>query len=237
MTVKRPYSKEAAQYQQTNSQFGFGLSLAQAGLSVSFVNGKVLVTDPKTGQTREITKAQWNALASQGGSASVFESAKPKKDEIGASLGKGTVEVSGGFIAIVNTNQARDDNFDIYLDGTRLFLADFSFENEYTGYIVTFLSSSARTIGGAFVDDYVGAPVVYRQSIQIERPATAYPGQSSQLFFQNAQENNNGNYGQVFYGFTGGDRVLVADIISYSPSNGSDATLTLYWGEPNQNLV
>lgn len=227
MIVKRPYSREASQYQQTNSSFGFGLSLAQAGLSVSFVGGKVQVTNPKTGQTQTLTPQQWAAMSAAEQSAvsgtSQFESYRPKRDEIGASLMQ---TIGFPFIAIVNSNGNLDDNFRIYLDGVFLFDADFS-RQEYSAYLILFDNTKVDIVK-SYLSRVVSFPPVYRGDFLVEKPISVKPGGTSTVFMENIQDNGNDNYGEVFYGILEQDFEL-AYPLDWNPSAGESQSLSLDW--------
>lgn len=239
MLVRRPYSKEASQYQRTNSLFGLGLSFAKAGLSVSFLDGQVILTNPTTGEELRLSKAEWASMSEQEKqsvlrSANLLNSPLPKEDEIGASLG-GTPRagILGGCIAVINSNSARDDNFNIYLNGSLLFATDFSEEGRRT-YYACFGPPEIDALARARIEEDYGS-VIYMQAKNIPRPDFAYPGGTGQFFFENTQANDNGNYGVItltnFY-IPSEPWDYTTAYLTYGPDDGEDQTITFTWTGP-----
>ena len=105
----------------------------------------------------------------------------------------------GAHVLIANLNSARDDNFDIYLNGVLLGPADLS-QNSVNQAVLFIWSNAQRTIDGVkalyesqfnnlvWTTTVVGGPAPGRGS-----PAT--------ILMQNTQDNDNNNLGNIYVGF------------------------------------
>jgi hypothetical protein len=204
---------------------GYGSSNGSGGYSVTFVDDKVILTDPRTGQVRVLTREEWNALPTEQRQKILrddlrYQGTVAPEDEKGVVLSS-----IGGFIIVANTNIVVDDNFDLYIGGQFIYSIDFS-----TDAINSHFASFGR------VDEDVAKAALsylipedsYVLNTVVPRPAGAYPGQTSTVFLDNTKNNQSGNFGYIYCGFTKGDRAYV-DQVPYSPDDGEDYTTSVTW--------
>ena len=94
----------------------------------------------------------------------------------------------GAFVAVVNINAARDDYFNLVMNGTQIGYLDFS-TNSQRGYL--FLS---------YTQTYINQVKALMPSTIIWSTKTVNVDLNGSLCMNNAGRQNNGNYGNVYAG-------------------------------------
>lgn len=133
-----------------------------------------------------------------------------EEDQDGGGAGDPSLGIP--YIVISNVNSAKDDNFDIYLNGTQLSgRANFSIDNEITTYLYYWDSAYASNIRSFYSSYY------FRDSYLQGGPRPNFGGAANTIFLQNVGQNNNGNYGLIYFGI-------------YNPGNNLNAAVQDTWG-------
>lgn len=124
---------------------------------------------------------------------------------------------------ICNSNASRDDNFDIFLNGTYIGAVDLSTDAQVGSVFIADLNIAHVITSADFV-----CPI---GSMQVYRFDPSLLSTTNTIFMQNTQNNGNGNAGTIGvrnYLLTGNnlsDPCTIADL-SYGPPPGGNATLT-----------
>ena len=125
---------------------------------------------------------------------------------------------------ICNSNFAKDDNFNVYLNDNYIGFLDLS-ENAQVGSIfIATDNASASLVSGDFV-----CPLTLMDTYRFDPAFVVYGTNTLEL--RNAQNNANGNYGEIGIRnyLIEGDNLsspCVVDNLVYSGTSGSDFTLT-----------
>lgn len=225
MIIKRPYSKEASLFLRTNQLLGYGAGNGSGGYSVSFVDDKVILVDPRTGQVTVLTREQWNALPREErqrilrGNSRYQPSVAPE-DEKGTPLNR-----VGGFIVMANTNFITDDNFEVTIGGEFVYSVDFT-PNGVNAHFAGFGNVNVQAAKNAISGDVPLDSYVLEKTIS--RPRGGYPTEQSMIFMKNIKNNNSGNFGYIWVGFTKYGQAYY-DQVEYSPDDGADYEAIMTW--------
>lgn len=125
---------------------------------------------------------------------------------------------------VCNSNSAKDDNFNLYLNNNFIGLLDLSQNAQVGGVFIATTNASADLVSGDFA-----CPLTLMVTNRFNPSFLVYG--TNVLEMRNAQNNGNGNYGTVSvrnYLVDGNDLsspCVVADMI-FSPASGSSTTLS-----------
>jgi hypothetical protein len=137
------------------------------------------------------------------------------------------------FIAVVNSNNAMDDNFMLYLAGTQLGPLDFSYDGEFTTYIFVWSDQQEdRDAAAAAVASFFSINVsqlVVRANTSVAGPVPIR-GDTYEVTMVNTKANNNGNQGSVVAGYIRLPGTI--DDATYNPDDGANWTGTITWANP-----
>jgi hypothetical protein len=141
------------------------------------------------------------------------------------------------FIVICNINEARDDVFEILVNGEKVGVADFS-ADQRTGYLIrwpsrTLKDKAAKKAVSEFLvqGGDTNGPVDFAETMDAigVRPSVSSPINFS---MQNIKQNNNGNYGSISWGTvdSGSRLVKIASPREYfQGETGESFSKQLYW--------
>ena len=137
------------------------------------------------------------------------------------------------FIAVVNSNNAMDDNFILYLAGTQLGPLDFSYDGELTTYIFVWSDQQEdRDAAAAAVASFLAvnlSELVVRANTSVAGPVPIR-GDTYEVTMVNTKANNNGNQGSVVAGYIRLPGTI--DDATYNPVDGANWTGTITWANP-----
>ena len=126
----------------------------------------------------------------------------------------------GAHVLIANVNEAKDDNFNIYLNG--IFLGPANLGQDNVKQAVLFIWSATQEIIDQVQVMYnIEIPDLIWTVKTIDGPAPA-PGSPAIVSMENTGNNNNGNFGRIFVGFLDSK---VSD--EYSGTSGSNLSASL----------
>jgi len=125
---------------------------------------------------------------------------------------------------ICNSNSAKDDNFDVYLNNNYIGFLDLNSNAQVGSVFIATTNTSADLVSGDFV-----CPLTLMNTYRFD-PSFVFYGTNT-LELRNAQNNSNGNYGVIGvrnYLVDGDDlsAPCVVANLEYSGASGSDFTLT-----------
>lgn len=225
MVTKRPYSKESSLFWETNQTLGYGAGGESGGYSVTFLDDKVILINPSTGEITVLTREEWNALPVRRRQEILRDELRYQRSIVPADQSAAALNFVGGFIVMANTNIITDDNFDIYIGGEFIYSVDFT-PDGVNGHFAAFGNVNVGVAKDAIksevpLDTYVLDTVV-------RRPLGAYPTETSTIFMENTRDNGSGNFGYIWCGFTKYGKAFF-DKVPYSPSNGQDFTTQVTW--------
>jgi hypothetical protein len=126
------------------------------------------------------------------------------------------------FLIFSNSNNAKDDNFNVFFNGARLngFL-NFNADDESTTYLFLWPPQSEEPFVKAKAPSQWVFVNTFMQTI-----AAPTLGQSVLIFLENAGQNFNGNFGQWYAGFSRLDEVSAG---TWGPPDGGSQTLQITW--------
>jgi hypothetical protein len=147
----------------------------------------------------------------------------------------------GFFFVVVNSNGAADDNFELYfkpknsMDQVKLpGTLDFT-NNDVAGYYYSWgVTPKAEERVLAWLDEnafYYNNPTYKGKEVKRSK-LRLRPEQEGELLLKNVQQNFNGNYGEIIYGFVGRrqkDFVNTIQYAEYSPRGGDDETVSFIY--------
>lgn len=125
---------------------------------------------------------------------------------------------------ICNSNSAKDDNFDVYLNNNYIGFLDLNSNSQVGSLFIATTNASADLVSGDFV-----CPLTLMDTYRFDPSFVLYGTNTLEL--RNAQNNANGNYGVIGvrnYLVDGNDlsTPCVVANLEYSGASGSDFTLT-----------
>ena len=125
---------------------------------------------------------------------------------------------------ICNSNSAKDDNFDVYLNNNYIGFLDLNSNAQVGSIFIATNNASADLVSGDFV-----CPLTLMDTYRFDPSFVLYGTNTLEL--RNAQNNSNGNYGVIGvrnYLVDGDDlsTPCVVANLEYSGASGSDFTLT-----------
>ena len=125
---------------------------------------------------------------------------------------------------ICNSNSAKDDNFDVYLNNNYIGFLDLNSNSQVGSVFIATTNASADLVSGDFV-----CPLTLMDTYRFDPSFVLYGTNTLEL--RNAQNNANGNYGVIGvrnYLVDGNDlsTPCVVANLEYSGASGSDFTLT-----------
>ena len=125
---------------------------------------------------------------------------------------------------ICNSNSAKDDNFDVYLNNNYIGFLDLNSNSQVGSVFIATTNASADLVSGDFV-----CPLTLMDTYRFDPSFVLYGTNTLEL--RNAQNNANGNYGVIGvrnYLVDGDDlsAPCVVANLEYSGPSGSDFTLT-----------
>ena len=127
----------------------------------------------------------------------------------------------GSHIVIINSNGAKDDNFNVFLNGSLLGHVDFSRNNVFQAYLFVWPATAEKIAQvKEMYDSETENDLVWTTTV-ISGP-TPERGSPATIFMQNTQNNGNNNYGSINIGFLG-ERVTD----SYEGASGANHTSVL----------
>lgn len=125
---------------------------------------------------------------------------------------------------VCNSNSAKDDNFDVYLNNNYIGFLDLNSNSQVGSIFIATSNASADLVSGDFV-----CPLSLMQTYRFNPSFVVYGTNTLEL--RNAQNNGNGNYGTIGirnYLVDGNDlsSPCVVDNLTYSGASGQSFTLT-----------